>query len=107
MPHCRARLDDEPATSSPTVPQRRRHHIDRRAAETAAEGAAAGGEDDLLSTSEVAEWLGLSTQWLEIGRTRGYGPRFVRLSPRRTRYLRGDVLAWLRERSHASTAEYA
>ena len=54
-----------------------RHHLDRRAADLAQEGAAAGEPDDLLTTTEVAEWLGLSTQWLEIGRSRGYGPKFV------------------------------
>ncbi|HYU12570.1 MAG TPA: helix-turn-helix domain-containing protein [Stellaceae bacterium] len=82
-----------------------RHHLDRRAADIAEQSA--GNADDLLSSSEVAEWLGVSTQWVEIARHRGFGPRWVRLSPRRVRYLRADVLAWLRERSHAATAEYA
>jgi predicted DNA-binding transcriptional regulator AlpA len=84
-----------------------RHHLDRRAAELAQEGAAAGEADDLLNTSEVAEWLGISLQWLEIGRSKGYGPRFVRLSPRRVRYLRSSVMEWLRERQHQGTAEYS
>jgi predicted DNA-binding transcriptional regulator AlpA len=105
MPHNRARLNDEPATTTSPVP--RHHHIDRRAAEIAEYGAAAGDADELLSTSEVAEWLGLSTQWLEIGRHRGYGPKWIQLSPRRTRYLRSDVLAWLRSRTYARTSEYA
>jgi predicted DNA-binding transcriptional regulator AlpA len=83
-----------------------RHHLDRRADHLAQEGAAAGNTDDLLDTRTVAAWLGVSTQFLEIGRHRGYGPRFVRLSTRRTRYRRSDVLDWLRERMHAATAEY-
>lgn len=83
----------------------KQHHLDRRAHDLAAHGA--GDGHDLLSTIEVAIWLGVSPQFLEIGRHRGYGPRFVRLSPRRTRYLRSDVIEWLRSRSHASTAEYA
>ena len=84
--------------------QPRRHHLDRRADAIAD---ALGDNDDLLSTRAVAELLGVSTQWLEIGRCKNYGPSFVRVSPRMIRYRRGDVLAWLRERTHASTAEYA
>lgn len=38
-----------------------RHHLDRRAADLAAEGEAAGEADELLTTSDLAEWLGLST----------------------------------------------
>jgi len=85
------------------VPQK--HHLDRRAADIAAKGAASN-HDDLLSTIETAAWLGISQQFLEIGRCKGYGPRFVRLSPRRVRYLRSSVLAWLEEREHASTDEF-
>ncbi|MFZ0694685.1 MAG: hypothetical protein WAN51_11145, partial [Alphaproteobacteria bacterium] len=65
-----------------------------------------GAPDDLLSTGAVAGWLGVSTQFLEIGRHRGYGPPFVRLSVRRVRYKRADVLAWLAERTHSVTSEY-
>ncbi len=57
-------------------------------------------------TKEVAEWLGVSVQFLEIGRHRGYGPRFVRLGPRKIVYRRADVLHWLGTRTHASTREY-
>ena len=81
------------------------HHIDRRAGALAA--ASAGAPDDLFATRELADWLGVSTQWVEIGRHRGYGPRFQRIGPRMIRYRREDVLAWLRERTHKSTAEYA
>lgn len=81
-----------------------RHHLDRRALELLEDGA--GDADDLLSTSEVAEWLGVSTQWLEIGRSAGYGPPFLRLSAKRIRYQRGAVRKWLSERAYQSTAEY-
>ena len=83
----------------------RRHHLDRRAHALIA--STTGGPDDLLSTRETADWLGLSTQWLEIGRSYGYGPAFVRVSPRCLRYRRGDVLKWLTERTHACTREYS
>jgi hypothetical protein len=75
-----------------------RHHLDRRAAEIIEEGR--GDFDDLLTTAATADWFGVSTEWLEIGRSKGYGPPFIRLSPSRVRYRRGDVLAWLHERTH-------
>jgi predicted DNA-binding transcriptional regulator AlpA len=80
------------------------HHLDRRADELAAAGA--GDPDELLDTEEVAAWLHVSMQWLEIARHHGYGPPFTKLSPRMIRYKRSDVLAWLNTRKHASTAEY-
>jgi predicted DNA-binding transcriptional regulator AlpA len=94
-----------PALNAGLTPQR--FHIDRRADKLVEAIAAGGDPDDLLTTCEVAEWLGLSVQWFEIGRHRGYGPRFIRLSPRRVRYSRRSVLEFLAERTHAATAEYA
>jgi predicted DNA-binding transcriptional regulator AlpA len=82
----------------------RQHHLDRRAADLAE--ALDGPPDDLLKTRFVADWLGVSEQWLEIGRGKNYGPPFVRLSPRRVRYRREDVLAWLKSRTYRSTAGY-
>lgn len=84
------------------LPQR--HHLDRRAADLAE--ALEGPPDDLLTTAALAQWLGVSPAWLEIARSRGYGPKFVRLSPRRVRYSRRAVLAWLDERTHRATREY-
>jgi len=43
---------------------------------------------------------------LETGRSRGWGPPYIKLSPRRVRYRRGDVKAWLADRAHRCTAEY-
>jgi predicted DNA-binding transcriptional regulator AlpA len=82
------------------------HHLDKRAAAIA--GAAAGeDEDELLTTPQVAEWLGVSEPWLEIGRHKGFGPPFARIAPKIVRYRRGEVLAWLHERTHRCTQEYA
>jgi predicted DNA-binding transcriptional regulator AlpA len=83
----------------------RTHHIDRRAAQIVAARDDSDGDDDLLSTNEVANWLSLSTQWLEIARSKGYGPRYVRISPRKIMYLRSDVLAWLGARTRGGTGE--
>ncbi|HEX4113634.1 MAG TPA: hypothetical protein VH020_13965 [Stellaceae bacterium] len=76
------------------------HHLDSRAAELAAAGLV--GVADMLSTAALAAWLDVSTQFLEIGRSRGYGPLFIKLSPRCVRYRRADVIAWLRDRSRAA-----
>lgn len=80
------------------------HHLDRRVAPLIAAGEGAG--DDLLSTREVAEWFGVSVQWLEIGRSKNYGPPFLRLGPQRIRYQRTAVLRWLEGRRFNSTSEY-
>ena len=85
-------------------PAPKRFHLDRRADAIADKGA--GADDDLLSTNDLAEWFNLSHQWFEIGRHKGYGPKFVKLGPKRVRYRRADVLEWLRARTHQSTSEY-
>ena len=89
---------------SPSKHQKKRHHLDRRATDLIANGS--GPDDDLLSTREVADWLGMSILWMEVGRMRGYGPRFVRVGPRRIRYCRADVVTWLRERTYSRTDQY-
>ena len=85
----------------------RRLHLDRRANRLIEYGAAAGAPDDLLTTQQVADWIGYSKQWLEIGRHRGYGPPFVKVGTNgRVRYRRSDVIEWLAERTHQRTSEY-
>jgi predicted DNA-binding transcriptional regulator AlpA len=64
-------------------------------------------DDDLLTTEQVAEWFGLSTQWVEVGRHKGYGPPFTRISGNCIRYQRAAVREWLGQRSHVCTKEYA
>jgi predicted DNA-binding transcriptional regulator AlpA len=93
-----------PPESGRRIGPPKKHHLDRRADSIVA--ADAGADDELLSTREVAGWLGVSTQWLEIGRCKKYGPKFTRVGPRVIRYRRGDVREWLKARAHASTAEY-
>lgn len=82
-----------------------KHHLDRRAV-ALIEQANEGTDDELLNTMQTALWLVVSPQWLEIGRTRGWGPNFLKLSPRRVRYRVGDVKKWLAERSYRHTGEY-
>ena len=95
----RTSADPDAAAEAP-----RTHHIDKRAA--AILTATTGTDDDLLTTPETSAWLNCSTQWLEIGRNKGYGPPFERLAPRMIRYQRGAVRKWLEKRSHRSTSEY-
>lgn len=75
-----------------------KHHLDKRAAELIAAGA--GDPDDLLTTKDVAAWFGVSKQWLEINRSKGDGPPFIKLG-RMVRYRRDAVLQWLDERQRA------
>ncbi len=63
-------------------------------------------EDQLVCTKRMAKLLGVSTQWLEIGRVHGYGPPFIKLTPRMVRYRIGDVKKWLADRVYHSTSEY-
>jgi hypothetical protein len=81
----------------------RKFHLDKRADAIAA---APGDDDELLTTAETAAWLGVSVQWLDIGRSEGYGPPYQKLGVM-VRYRRGTVRGWLRERTFHSTSEYA
>jgi predicted DNA-binding transcriptional regulator AlpA len=87
------------ATASAT-----KFHIDKRAPSILA--GSEGHDDALLSTPEMAVWLGVSVPWLEIGRAKGYGPPFKRLSARSVRYRIGDAKAWLETRTFSATSEY-
>jgi hypothetical protein len=78
-------------------------HLDRRASDLAL---VAGDDDLLLTPKQLAQWLGVSDQWVSIGRCRGYGPPFIKVAPLTVRYHRGSVRQWLNERSFVSTAGY-
>jgi predicted DNA-binding transcriptional regulator AlpA len=55
--------------------------------------------DELLDPRQAATRLGLSSaRTLETWRCRGYGPPFVRLSPRLVRYRASDIDRWLAAR---------
>jgi predicted DNA-binding transcriptional regulator AlpA len=62
--------------------------------------------DMLLDTKQLARWLGVSVPWLEIGRSRCYGPPYKKIGPKSVRYRVGDIRKWLEERSYKSTSEY-
>jgi len=62
--------------------------------------------DNLLREREAAELLDVAPRWLQDRRADGNGPPFVRLSARAVRYRVRDLLAWLDDNTHMSTAEY-
>jgi hypothetical protein len=95
-----------PISASPRQPRGpppRRFHFDKRIDSIVS---APGADDDLLTTAEVAAWLGVSVQWVDIGRSESYGPPFQKLGPHIVRYHRGTVREWLLARTHYSTSEY-
>ena len=81
-------------------------HLDKRAEAISGAVPLDAKDDDLLSTLQVANWFGVSTQWLEIGRVRNYGPPWVKMAPQMIRYKRSVLLQWLKEREYAHTADY-
>jgi predicted DNA-binding transcriptional regulator AlpA len=83
-----------------------RLHLDRRAGAIADAIPIEATDDELLSTPQVAMWFGVSQEWLEIGRTKNYGPPYLKLAPQVIRYRRGDLRQWLQARQYAYSAEY-
>jgi predicted DNA-binding transcriptional regulator AlpA len=49
----------------------------------------------LLTEKELSTWLGLSLPTLQRMRSKGGGPKFIRLSLRRVGYRSTDVEEWL------------
>jgi hypothetical protein len=90
--------------SSPRGPALGTMHIDKRVDQVLAVGGT-GADDDLLSTAQVAAWFGVSVQWLEVARMRGYGPEFELMGPRCIRYRRSTCREWLRSRACVTTDE--
>lgn len=59
----------------------------------------------LLTPDEAAEALGLRVGYLARLRSKGGGPRFVRLGGKHIRYAPKDLEAWIEERTAASTSD--
>ena len=57
-----------------------------------------------LTTSEAANYLRMSKQFLEIARHRGDGPPYIKLG-RAVRYYRPSLDQWMLERQRNHTAE--
>ena len=78
-----------------------KHHIDAKARELLDRLADDLEDDTLMTTQETANWLNVSSQFFEIGRSHGYGPPPTVLSPKVVRYRKNSVLKWLLERERA------
>jgi len=65
------------------------------------------GEDTLVTTAELAEWLGLSVRTIEGLRRDAPDrlPPHIRIGARTIRYRVGDVRDWLAHRGIATDAE--
>ena len=64
--------------------------------------------DDLLNNQQTATLLGIKKNTLEIWRNKGKGPPFIKLGEHPSspiRYQRSRVMAWLAQRTFASTSD--
>jgi hypothetical protein len=59
----------------------------------------------LVSEVEAAEMIGLTPRFLQVRRSTGDGPPFVRISSRCIRYRPEDLEAWAEERLRTSTSD--
>jgi predicted DNA-binding transcriptional regulator AlpA len=59
----------------------------------------------LLSETQTAEFLGLSTRTLQGWRLRGCGPAYIKVGGRAVRYRRSDLELWIEERRRESTSD--
>lgn len=59
---------------------------------------------ELLTTSRVSELTGIPARTFTNYRTRGGGPRFLRVG-RRVYYRPADIAAWLAEQARESTTD--
>jgi hypothetical protein len=65
---------------------------------------------ELLDNEQTSALLSIRPNTLEVWRTKGKGPPFIKYgnNPQApVRYLRSAVMAWLEEQSYASTSAYS
>jgi predicted DNA-binding transcriptional regulator AlpA len=58
-----------------------------------------------LTTEQAAAFLGTSKHSLQMLRTRGDGPQFLKLGPRKVAYLQKDLEAWAEAGRRTSTSD--
>lgn len=57
---------------------------------------------EYLDTRSAAAYIGMSVQYLEIGRVHGYGPKFVKLG-RAVRYRRAELDSFMQRHERDRT----
>ena len=60
--------------------------------------------EQYMNTKQAAAYLGLSSQFLEISRCRGGGPKYYKL-PQAVRYSKSDLDEYMRAHQKQHTAE--
>ena len=66
--------------------------------------AAPATDAECLTPAQAAQLIGVKVNTLEIWRTRGRGPPFVKLSRNAVRYERAQVVGWMQEHTRTSTS---
>jgi predicted DNA-binding transcriptional regulator AlpA len=66
----------------------------------------AGSLERLLLPPEVAEILRIEVETLEGWRSKGIGPKYLKLGKREIRYRPSEVLRWLDERVCSATWDH-
>lgn len=63
---------------------------------------------EYMTTPQAATYLGLSTQFLEIARCRGAGPKYIKLA-QAVRYSKADLDEFMlaRRKNHTAEASHA
>ena len=61
--------------------------------------------DRLMNEKEAAELLCYSVRALQNWRSRGGGPKFIKVSARSVRYRRRDLLDWIDAHTVTSTSQ--
>jgi predicted DNA-binding transcriptional regulator AlpA len=63
--------------------------------------------EKLLNEREAAELLGISPRTLEATRSRGDGPKFVKVTRHRIAYKPSELRAWVEAHTRTSTSQGA
>jgi hypothetical protein len=61
--------------------------------------------DEIFDTKGAAAFVKVSDRTMEGFRVRGGGPHFLNPSPKIVRYLKSDLIAWLRDHRRVSTSD--
>jgi predicted DNA-binding transcriptional regulator AlpA len=72
---------------------------------TIAQATTMSDPDRLMNEHEAAEVLCYSVRALQNWRSRGGGPKFIKVSARSVRYRRRDLLDWIEARTVANTSQ--
>jgi hypothetical protein len=76
----------------------KRHHLDARIKDLIAK-IETQGIPPVFNTEKCAEILEVSQEWVEIGRCHGYGPPFIKPTPKMVRYTARGLLGYLAKRA--------